>query len=227
MRIGILGGSFDPIHRGHLNMAERALKEYRLDQVWLIPAGHSPNKDEEKMTPGEFRLQMTAAAIGAELLCEANPASSDKDPAPCRMARGTLFPGLWVSALEVDDPQTSYTFRTMEKLHLLFPGNRFFFIMGADSLDYFDHWVRPERICALATVLVVNRDQFTQEQLQEKILRINRIFPADIRIVHCSKLDISSSAIREALGRGEEPGEYLTPEVISYIRAHGLYLKEK
>ena len=113
MNIGILGGSFDPIHNGHLHMAKCAYESYALDQVWLIPAGHSPNKDERGMTDAEDRFQM------------------------CKLATQP-YPWMKVSRLELDSAERSYTYRTMEKLSEQFPIHRFFFIMGGDSLDYFE-----------------------------------------------------------------------------------------
>lgn len=133
MNIGILGGSFDPIHNGHLHMAKCAYESYALDQVWLIPAGHSPNKDEHGMTDAKDRFQM------------------------CKLA-AQPYPWMTVSRLELDSAERSYTYRTMEKLSEQFPMHRFFFIMGGDSLDYFEQWKQPERIAKLATILVIPRD---------------------------------------------------------------------
>ena len=104
MNIGILGGSFDPIHNGHLHMAKCAYESYALDQVWLIPAGHSPNKDEHGMTDAKDRFQM------------------------CKLA-AQPYPWMTVSRLELDSAERSYTYRTMEKLSEQFPMHRFFFIM--------------------------------------------------------------------------------------------------
>ena len=144
MNIGILGGSFDPIHNGHLHMAKCAYESYALDQVWLIPAGHSPNKDEHGMTDAKDRFQM------------------------CKLA-AQPYPWMTVSRLELDSAERSYTYRTMEKLSEQFPMHRFFFIMGGDSLDYFEQWKQPERIAKLATILVIPRDLFTIAALEKKI----------------------------------------------------------
>lgn len=89
MNIGILGGSFDPIHNGHLHMAKCAYESYALDQVWLIPAGHSPNKDEHRMTDAKDRFKM------------------------CKLA-AQPYPWMIVSRLELDSAERSYTYRTME-----------------------------------------------------------------------------------------------------------------
>ncbi len=201
MKIGILGGSLDPVHYGHLHMAKRAMEEYRLDEVWLIPTGHSPNKDEEKMTSGNDRARM------------------------CRLAVRDM-PALKVNTMEVDSPERSYTYRTIQKLTAQYPKDSFYFIMGADSLDYFERWVHPELICANAKILVVNRDFYTEARLHEKIRQLMLLFPCEMSIVHCSKLDVSSSMIRRRLALGQSVEGLLPKDVISYINEKGLYTSD-
>jgi nicotinate-nucleotide adenylyltransferase len=198
MRIGILGGSFDPIHYGHLYMARKAKKEYHLDEIWLIPAGHSPNKDEQQMTDALERFKMCQLAVESE-------------------------EGMKVSTIEIDSYEKSYTYRTLQKLCTQYPEYEFYFIMGADSLDYFDHWYHPEMICALSKILVVNRDDFTEADLNHKIERIQKKFQADIQLVHCEKWDISSHEIRDLLRQGSDVSQHLPASVRKYITEHGLY----
>ena len=90
-KIGILGGSFDPIHQGHLNIARSAYREFALDEVWFIPAGHSPNKEEAEMTPAQVRAEMTQAAI--------------KNDASFKLSR-----------IEIESSWTSYTYKTLQHL---------------------------------------------------------------------------------------------------------------
>lgn len=198
MKIGILGGSFDPVHYGHLYMAEQALQEYALDKVWLVPAGHSPNKDESRMT----------AAFHRKAMCEL--AAENKD-------------WLSVCCIEIDSGERSYTYRTMEKLTAQYPTHQFYFIMGADSLDYFEQWRHPEIISALSVILVINRDAFAENNLIDKIHSIQSFFPADIRIVHCKKYDVSSREIRQNLAIGRDVSGMLPGQVLSYIKKHRLY----
>lgn len=198
MKIGILGGSFDPIHNGHLHMAECAYETYELDQVWLIPAGHSPNKDECQMTNAKDRFMM------------------------CELA-AQRYPWMSVSRLELDSAERSYTYRTMEKLSAQFPEHHFFFLMGGDSLDYFEQWKRPERIAQLATILVIPRDLFTIDTLEKKIAFLREQFPCDIRIVPCERFLMSSTKIRQELIRGTCPKHAFPEEVFAYIRRHHLY----
>ena len=198
MKTGILGGSFDPIHNGHLHMAKQVLKEYELDKIIFMPAGHSPNKSETEMTAADIRLKMVEIAVDSSKNLEA-------------------------SSLEVDCEERSYTYRTLQKLSEVYPNDDFYFIMGADSLDYFDQWYHPEIICQLATILVVNRDEFSYEDLSNKIGQIKCLFPADIRIVPCEKYDISSHELRERIKRNKNVSDYIPKDVLSYIKEHQLY----
>lgn len=193
MKIGILGGSFDPIHNGHLYMAKTAYEQYHLDQIWLIPNGHAPHKDEDRMANADHRMAM----------CELVAAK---------------YEFLKTCDIEIVSEEASYTYLTMQKLTESYPEYEFFFIMGADSLDYFEKWRNPQIIAALCKILVISRDEFSEEDMQEKIARINRLFPADIFVVHCSKYDVSSTEIRS----GKKLDDLL-PEVKEYILEHHLY----
>lgn len=198
MKIGILGGSFDPIHYGHLNMARQAYGEYDLDEVWIMPAGHSPNKDESKMTSFGDRFQMVQLAVE-----------------PYTYMRASSF--------EIDFTERSYTCRILERLHERYPEHVYYFIMGADSLDSFDKWYRAESICSLATLLVGMRDEYDVSKLRQKILQIRSLFKADIRIVHCRKYDISSREIRSRIMEGKDCTGFMPEPVTGYIHEHHLY----
>lgn len=198
MNIGILGGSFDPIHNGHLNMACCAHQEFDLDQIWLMPAGHSPNKDESAMTDAYHRLQMCQIAAGA-------------------------YDWLWASSFEIDAPELSYTYRTFEKLAEQYPQHRFFFLMGGDSLDYFEQWMHPEIIVSLCTILVIPRDEFDHQQLREKIRKIQERFSCEIQIVPCEKNPVSSTQIRWELKEGKADERCFPPGVLDYIKKNHLY----
>lgn len=198
MKIGILGGSFDPIHNGHLHMAKSAYDTGDFDEIWLMPAGHSPNKKEENMTSSEHRLAM------------------------CRLA-AQEYSFLHASSFEVDSTARSYTYLTLEKLTKQYPEHVFSFIMGADSLDYFEKWKNPEIIARLCPVYVINRGEFSKEYLEEKIREIKDLFPARIRIVPCEKYHISSSIIRSNLQKDCYLTGYLPKAVVDYIRENHLY----
>ena len=199
-KIGILGGSFDPIHNGHLTIAESAYRDFHLDEVWLIPAGHSPNKDENKMTSAAVRAQMTALAA--------------QD-----------IPHFKLSTYEIDKDGTSYTYLTLSDFKEQYPDTDFYFIMGADSLDYFDAWRHPEIICQKAIILVAVRDDMDLDDINKKIEHIKTQFHAEIYPLSCKKIDISSSEIRTNLKNGKDISDMVPPAVADYITEHDLYNK--
>lgn len=193
MKIGILGGSFDPIHNGHLNMALKSYEQYDLDEVWLIPNGNAPHKDSDKMADASHRLAM-CQLVAAE------------------------YPFLKTCDIEIVSEEYSYTYITVTKLKEQYPEYEFYFIMGADSLDYFEKWRKPEIIASVCKILVINRDEFSEEDMKEKIRKINEVFLADISIVHCQKVDVSSTELRHRLNK-----DAVLPAVYNYICEHDLY----
>lgn len=193
MRIGILGGSFDPIHNGHLNMALKSYEQYNLDEVWLIPNGNAPHKDTDKMADATHRMAM------------------------CQLVANE-YPFFKTCDIEITSEEYSYTYVTVTKLKDMYPEHEFYFIMGADSLDYFEKWRKPEIIASVCKILVINRDEFSEEDMAEKIRKINMIFPADIQIVHCPKVDVSSTELRQSLDKHD-----VLPAVYRYICDNDLY----
>lgn len=196
-KIGIIGGAFDPIHNGHINIAQSAYKEYSLDEVWFIPAGHSPNKDEKNMTPAEIRAEMTALAIEE-------------------------FPHFKMSRMELDSTHTSYTYLTLTKLKEQYPNDKLYFIMGADSLDYFEKWAHPEIICEKASILVAVRDELQLPQIEEKIKALQQIFCAEIFPLACERTDVSSTEIRESFSKNGGSAN-ISDKVRQYIIQNKLY----
>lgn len=197
-KIGILGGSFDPVHQGHLNIAKSARQEFGLDEVWFIPAGHSPNKNEQEMTPAVDRMNMTKLAVAE-------------------------YPYFRASSMEIDAAETSYTYRTLTRLTEQYPDTEFYFIMGADSLDYLERWKHPEIICEKAVILTAVRDNMDIVQIQEKISRLQELFPARIYPVKGGRTTVSSTEIRERISISGKRPVMLTEPVWAYIKKHCLY----
>ena len=197
-KIGILGGSFDPIHNGHLAIAESAYRDFNLDEIWLIPAGHSPNKDEDKMTSVKVRAEMTALAAQE-------------------------IPHFKLSTYEIDKDGTSYTYLTLSDFKEQYPDTDFYFIMGADSLDYFDAWKHPEIICQKAVILVAVRDDMDLDDIHTKIEQIKTNFSAEIYPLSCSKIDISSSEIRANVQNSDDICDMVPQSVADYIQKYNLY----
>ena len=207
MKTGIFGGAFDPIHKGPIYMAQKAMDEYSLDRLFLVPSGHSPNKTENAMTAFSHRYNM------------------------CKLAARAV-PGIEVSDIEIRDKSTSYTYVTLQKLKALYPQDELYFIMGGDSLDYFETWMRPDIIAQAAIILVMVRENFPKLQMEEKIAHIKNLFPADIRLLSCDGMDVSSTQVRGLLKAESKALEHRSLEsteklldaaVMSYIQANNLY----
>ena len=128
-----------------------------------------------------------------------------------------------VSTLETESGERSYTCRTLQKIRRQRPCDEIFFIVGADSLAYMDHWVHPEIIFQNAIILAAGRDAWHEEQIEEKIHQLKELYSADIRMVHCQNLPIASREIRGRIAAGEDVSEWIPESVDAYIRAHGLY----
>ncbi len=199
-KIGILGGTFDPVHIAHLMIADHAASELQLDCVWLMPTGKSPHKDEEKITAIAHRVKMIELAI------------ADNQQ-------------LSLSTFELDDPETSYTYRTAERLTEAYPSTKFYYIMGADSLIHFRDWVRPEIISRYFHLVVAVRDDVDVTGLQALGREYHALFGAEVTVLSVPNFSISSTDIRKRIGAGLSV-RYLTPDsVIAYIHTHGLYRK--
>ncbi len=197
-RIGILGGTFDPVHIAHLMIAEAARSEFDLDRVYLMPTGKSPHKDEDTLTPKEDRAAMISLAIADN-------------------------PYLHLSRFEMDAGETSYTYRTAERLSEKYPEDDFYYIMGADSLIFFENWRHPEIIAKHFHLIAAERDESGRETLLRLSEKYRERFQAEVRLLKVPNFSISSTYIRERIRNGQSI-RYLTPDpVITYIRERGLY----
>lgn len=195
-RIGILGGTFDPIHFGHLAIAEEARTGLNLDRVLLIPAGHQPFKGGAHAATPRQRLEM------ARLACQENPAFE-------------------VSPIEIERPGPSYTALTLEQLHSTLPAE-WYFILGADALADFPRWYSIQRVIELARIVAVTRPGY---QVDSTALYAALPQLADrLRFLEGPRLEIASSDLRHRIACGH-PIRYQTPDsVIAYIRAQQLYI---
>ena len=200
-RIGILGGTFDPIHLGHLIIAEQARDQYELDRVLLIPSGHSYFKDNrsKKVQSAQVRLRMTQIA-----------------------AEG--YAPFEVSDIEVNRPGNTYSFETLEELKADNPDAKLFFIVGADTVCAMRTWREPARIFAVCTILAAMReDQVDPEKLREETRSLEKDFGARIYPVSIPNIGISSTQIRERAALGKSI-HYLVPDPLeSYIIETGIY----
>jgi nicotinate-nucleotide adenylyltransferase len=193
MRVGVLGGTFDPVHRGHLTLALAARDELALDEVLFVPAGQPWRKAGRIVAPADDRLAMLRLALEGQ-------------------------PAFRVETLELDRPGPSYTADTLEALRAARPDDELFCILGEDALADLPNWVRPERILELST-LVVARREGVPRAAGERLTGLNeRVVWLQMPLV-----PVSATAIRERVRRGEPIGEMVPPAVAAYIRERGLY----
>lgn len=203
-RIGILGGTFNPIHTGHLMLAEWVRDALALEEVWFIPTGSSYMKDSREILPGLERLHM------AELAARAHPGFKCLD-------------------IEVVREGNTYSYETLEAFRRRWPEDAFYFIVGADCLFAIEGWREPERIfrnCTLAAA--VRGDVFLSEMEQKKRELEERFCGSreEILLVPFLNLPISSTLIRQRIRQGRSI-RYLVPdEVITYLEEKGFYREE-
>ncbi len=195
MRLGVLGGTFDPVHCGHLALARHALKQLALDRVLFVPAGQPWRKPDRTIAPAHHRLAMLHLAI------EGNEAFE-------------------IAAMEVDRPGPSYTAETLAALSEEQEAE-LFFIMGEDALADLPNWREPERILELATLVVAHRTGSGDAGRAEMPSGPS----ARIVWLEMPLLDISASAIRERVSGRLPIRDLVPEAVESYIREHGLYLE--
>ena len=202
-KIGILGGTFNPIHNGHLALASAAMEQYGLEEVWLMPSKLPPHKSHFAMLSEEERLYLTRLAAKAN----------------------SKF---IVSDFELTREGLTYTADTLELLTKEFPDVRFYFIIGGDSLVNFLSWRRPERILELASLLAAGRAGYEEEQVIFAAASLRKQFPeADINTVVLDDYPISSNEIREAFftGEPERVKQYLPDRVYAYLQENRLFSK--
>ncbi len=198
LRIGILGGTFDPVHLGHLAIAEEVRDRLDLDRVILIPAGRPWLKSGQRVTPADHRLAMVKLAV------------EDR-------------PGLEVSSIEIDRPGPTYTVDTLSELRKELDSEvEIYFILGMDSIRELRRWYEPEKLFDMCTVVAVSRPDSRDVSSGE----IEREFPAArgrIKTVRGPMLDISATDIRQRLAKGRSVSDSISPSVEQYIREHRLY----
>jgi nicotinate-nucleotide adenylyltransferase len=196
LRVGILGGAFNPPHTGHLVCAQESLVQLELDKVVFMPVGHAPHRELEGDPGAEERLEMVELAIADDERFE-------------------------VSRAEVDRDGPSYTVDTLRSLRATAADDELFLILGGDQAAALPTWHEPEQVLALATVVVLERLSWSRQAIGIKIGRLDGV--QGIRYLDMPIIQISSSSIRRRAAAGQ-PIRYLTPDkVAAYIEANGLY----
>lgn len=197
--IGIMGGTFDPIHQAHLIIAEQARIALNLDKVWFLPSGNPPHKTKREITDKKIRCEMVKVAI------------SDN-------------PYFELCDYEINKEEYSYTAKTLEYLKSENCNDNFYLIIGEDSLAYLEKWYKPEIIVKLACIAVYGRGE--NSKLDYEIKRIKNLLGADIKKIEAPLVDLSSTAIRESVKNKQSVKYQLPDSVIEIINREKLYLQE-
>jgi nicotinate-nucleotide adenylyltransferase len=201
-RIGVMGGTFDPIHVGHLVTAEEAWEQFQLDQVIFVPSGYPPHKEERKNLDPESRYLMTVIATADN-------------------------PHFTVSRLEIDRSGPSYTVDTVRELHRLYGKNtEIFFITGADAILEILTWKEPEKVLEECVFIAATRPGYNLKRLEESLPETEKARHASnprVLVMEIPALAISSTDIRRRVAEGR-PIRYLVPEgVLEFIEKNGFY----
>jgi nicotinate-nucleotide adenylyltransferase len=210
-RIAFYGGSFDPVHRGHLAIADRLIAIFELDEFVFIPAFHAPHKKRLEPTPALDRYAMLALATNNE-------------------------PFISVSKMEIDVPAKPYTVETLERLNQLLPDAQLFFVMGSDSWSDIRTWREWEKVLTLTNHIIVTRPGFeingdhVSEEIRERIVDVRGELKPEvddslrIYFTDAVNLDVSASEIRKKIRENADDWrDDLTLEVAKYIEKYQIY----
>lgn len=196
MKVGILGGTFDPIHNAHIEIAKEALKQFCLDKVVIMPTPNPPHKDKNRITSNFHRTNMIRLAL--------------KD-----------IENVEFSDFEMHQNDITYTADTLYMLRELHPENEYYFIVGSDSIASFMSWYRPDVILKYAKLLAVRRDDESSKIMDEKIREIELAYDVEIGIISMDSMAVSSSFIRT---HEYSQIEKMVPGVVlQYIKENQLY----
>jgi nicotinate-nucleotide adenylyltransferase len=194
LRLGLFGGTFDPVHLGHLVIAETAREAFGLDRVVWLPAGDPPHKGTD-VSPQEHRYAMAVLATAGH-------------------------PSFEVSRLELERTGPSYTLHTVEHYRAAQPGTELFFITGVDTVLELMTWHRPEEVVRLCRFIAATRPGWDPERLRKAL---PDAFLERIEVLETADIEISSTELRQRVRRGESV-RYLVPDPVeAYLRKHHLY----
>lgn len=195
-RIGILGGAFDPVHIGHLALAEWAFDALSLDEIWFIPTGTSHIKSH--VLPAAERLHMTELAVMGNM-------------------------SFRCLDIEAQRSGCTYSYETMEQLKGMYPEDDLYFIMGADCLFNIENWMNPDRIFRCCTLAAAVRGGVAPGDMEEKKRRLEQKYRGQVVLFPFPGLSVSSTEIRRRIREGKSV-RYLVPDsVLAYIKEKGFY----
>lgn len=198
-RIGIMGGTFDPIHMGHLILGEKAYEQLKLDKILFMPSGNPPHKkDRTGRASDEERVEMVRRAISGN-------------------------PHFELSLIEMNERGYTYTYHTLEALKEKNPDTDYFFIIGADSLYNFETWMEPARICQACTLVVATRNHTPIIELNREMTRLSDKYHGIFLRLDTMNIDVSSEILRDWIRKKQSVRYYMQDSVIAYIEERQIY----
>jgi len=198
-RAGLLGGTFDPIHNGHMELAQNSYEQFSFDEIWMMVSPDPPHKKDHSISPFAHRFNMVQLA------------AQDR-------------PYMITSDYEVRLPQPSYTVHTLRALKEDYPDTEFSFIIGEDSLDAIETWYHPEEVMVLTDLIVAVRNEGAHvRDISDQADYLRDKYGARIHILNSDYIDISSSDLRIKVMRGESIEGLVPSEVEKYIWTEHLY----
>ena len=198
-KIGIFGGSFDPVHLGHTGLAEDAMKQSGLEKVVFVPARLQPFKLDKKLASGDDRVEMLKLAAG--------------DTA-----------GFEISTYELDNEGVSYSYLTMRAMREKYgKDTKLYFITGTDAFLKIDMWKNAEEMLTEYSYVIGTRPGYKHEELKLTMENIRKKYGTEIINIDNVQVDVSSTEIRDMISRGDSAEGLISPEVERYIRSNGLY----
>ncbi|WP_024831570.1 nicotinate-nucleotide adenylyltransferase [Ruminiclostridium josui] len=199
-KIGICGGTFDPVHVGHLAVAEMVRCEFALDKVLFIPSGKPPHKDIASVTDPIHRLNMVQCAISTN-------------------------PNFEAVSIEIERPGYTYTVDTLKQLHELYPkGTEFYYIIGADVVMDLLKWKSPEEVFKLTSFIALMRPGFHDEEFKTRLNYLKSEYGVNIIGYEAPLIEISSTFIRDRVRNGKSVKYFITESVERYIKENNLYI---
>lgn len=196
MRIGIYGGSFNPVHNGHIHLALTAVRELELDKLYLVPSKISPHRSSAEYAPDEDRLEMLRLA--------------------CKVSEN-----LEVCDYELNADRVSYTIFTVREFRRRFPEAELYLLVGSDMLMIFDKWKSFEEILGECTLAAVSREEGDLRELEEKAEELGKY--GNIVVCSAPPVEVSSTEIRKKIAKNMKYSCYLDENVVQYIGSKNLY----
>lgn len=198
-KIGIMGGTFNPIHYGHLFLAEHAFDQLALDKILFMPSKNPPHKEKPQEVLEEQRVDMVKLAIRNN-------------------------PHFELSTFELKRKGMTYTADTLTLLTKENPDTEYYFILGADSLFMLCEWKEPQVIFKHCTIVAASRDHALEEDIQKQVIFLQNEFQAKIQILKMPTIELSSRDIRKRIREGKSIRYYIPDTVLEYMEQHKLYL---